>query len=148
MAFPKPSVSVVVPSWLATSAGAEPMVSRDLLQFVMDNMVSVKVTKLEGFRADFKNRITRAISAQCENLGVPWRGDEITELAATVHLEFQGGGSSGPLHVTAVVTEEWHERLDRLFEVRECRRCGTVLFRGPHHSWDCDDAVVRNVMES
>lgn len=119
---------------------AEKLLSRVLGGFLYDRKPPGTV------RREFYHHLRSALTVQCENLGVPWRdsGGEIEELVEMVRLDAHPGGES----YTAVLSDDWFERVDRMFGVRTCDRCGSDIFRGPHPRDECDAAAVLAVMES
>lgn len=106
-----------------------------------------KFLDLEHGTVLLHNIIATSLAVQCENLGVPYDSERVKELTGALHLEYQKGHTRGS-HVITDVPDGWCGQVDRMFQLRRCARCRSLLFPGMHSQDECDREIVRSVMES
>jgi hypothetical protein len=133
--------------WMEASRVRDPVPSRRLLDEAVSELVRRGFTNLEHGARLLHHIVSASLSIQCENLGVPYDADRMSELTGRLSLSLSYDHVG--LHPFVDVPEGWCEAVDRMFKLRTCAHCGAVLFPGSEHPREeCDAWVVRGVMES
>jgi hypothetical protein len=134
--------------WIETSRSNKPVSAREILDEATQELVrrgfhNPKQRRLDG-AVVLHHIVSASLSIQCENLGVPYDSEEVKKLTDSLRLGYD------PIKLLPVVDvpDGWYDRVDRMFKLRTCAHCGSLLFPGTHSQDECDREIVRGVMES
>ena len=131
--------------WVKASRSREARPSRELLEAAVYELGCRGFLDLERGVELLHNIVAASLTIQCENLGVPYDAEKVKVLTNVLHLRYDPAKTR---HVVVDVPGGWCDDVDRMFQLRMCARCGSILFPGTHSQDECNREIVRNIMES